>query len=310
MAAEELEDAMIAFVRGEADVLCSTTIVESGLDIPNSNTIFIDDAQRFGLADLHQLRGRVGRATRQGWCYLLIPRHQPLPLDARRRLKAVEEMRYLGAGFQLALRDLEIRGAGNLLGAEQSGHIHAVGYETYRRLLAQAVARLRRRDEVARSGLDPACDLSIGVAAALPPGYVPDEEMRLRVLREMDRVRAPAELDALLEALRDRFGPPPPEVEALAQHFFLKHRLGAIGLDGLQLVDDHLSCTVRDAKALERALRGQAADLRVLSPRRALWMLPRGVRAPAEVLEHVLAAVGCGGRRAARISRAARRPRA
>jgi transcription-repair coupling factor (superfamily II helicase) len=145
MDAEELEDAMIAFVRGEADVLCSTTIVESGIDIPNANTILIDDAQRFGLADLHQLRGRVGRATRRGWCYLLIPRHQPLPLDARRRLKAVEEMRYLGAGFQLALRDLEIRGAGNLLGAEQSGHIHAVGYETYRRLLAQAVARLKRR---------------------------------------------------------------------------------------------------------------------------------------------------------------------
>ncbi|MDA1260768.1 MAG: helicase-related protein, partial [Planctomycetota bacterium] len=145
MGAEQLEDAMIAFVRGEADVLCSTTIIESGIDISNANTILIDDAHRFGLADLHQLRGRVGRATRRGWCYLLIPRNQPLPVDARRRLKAVEEMRYLGAGFQLALRDLEIRGAGNLLGAEQSGHIHAVGYETYRRLLGQAVARLRRR---------------------------------------------------------------------------------------------------------------------------------------------------------------------
>jgi transcription-repair coupling factor (superfamily II helicase) len=287
-----LEDAMIGFVRGEVDVLCSTTIIESGLDIPNANTIFIDDAQRFGLADLHQLRGRVGRSARRGWCYLLIPRHQPLPLDARRRLKAIEEMRYLGAGFQLALRDLEIRGAGNLLGAEQSGHIHAVGYETYRRLLAQAVARLRRREEVVRSGLEPACDVSLGVAAALSPGYVPEEETRMQVLRELDRVRTPAELDSLLEALRDRFGPPPAECVALARLFFLKHRLGALGLDALQRVDDHLSCAIRDARAFAQAMRPLRADLRVLSPRRALWMLPRGVRSADEALELVLETLG------------------
>ncbi len=298
MDAEEMEDVMIAFVRGELDVLCSTTIVESGLDIPNANTILIDDAQRFGLADLHQLRGRVGRSTRRGWCYLLIPRHQPLPLDARRRLKALEEMRYLGAGFQLALRDLEIRGAGNLLGAEQSGHIQAVGFETYRRLLAQAVARLRRRGEVARSGLEPACDVSLGVNAALPPTYVPDEETRLQILRELDGVRSHAELDALLEAVRDRFGPPPAELSTLASLFFLKHRLGGMGLDAIQRVDDHLLCTLRDARAVERALKDTAVDLRVLSPRRALWMLPAGVRSPEEVLAHVLEVAGGSGRKA------------
>ncbi len=294
MEPEQLEDAMISFVRGEADVLCSTTIVESGIDIPNANTILIDDAHRFGLADLHQLRGRVGRATRRGWCYLLIPRNQPLPLDARRRLKAVEEMRYLGAGFQLALRDLEIRGAGNLLGAEQSGHIHAVGYETYRRLLGQAVARLRRRGEIARSGVTPACDLSLGVSAALPQAYVPDEETRLSVLREFDRMREPEDLEAVLEALRDRFGPPPAELSSLGRLFLLKHRLGAIGLDAIQRVEDHLNCTMRDAKAFERALRGYGADLRVLSVRRALWMLPDPTATPAQVLDHVYAvATGC-----------------
>jgi transcription-repair coupling factor (superfamily II helicase) len=310
MEPEQLEDAMIAFVRGEADVLCSTTIVESGLDIPNANTILIDDAHRFGLADLHQLRGRVGRATRRGWCYLLIPRGQPLPLDARRRLKAVEEMRYLGAGFQLALRDLEIRGAGNLLGAEQSGHIHAVGYETYRRLLGQAVARLRRRGEVARTGAPPVCDVSLGVSAALPQAYVPDEETRLAVLREFDRMREPEELDAALEALRDRFGPPPPELTSLGRLFLLKHRLGAMGLDAIQRVDDHLHCTMRDAKAFERALRGLGADLRVLSVRRALWMLPDPAAGPAEVLEQVYrAATGCAPPPPPRKSRPATRRR-
>jgi transcription-repair coupling factor (superfamily II helicase) len=311
MEAEELEDVMIAFVRGEVDVLCSTTIVESGLDIPNANTILIDDAQRFGLADLHQLRGRVGRSTRRGWCYLLIPRHNPLPLDARRRLKALEEMRYLGAGFQLALRDLEIRGAGNLLGAEQSGHIHAVGFETYRRLLAQAVARLRRRGEVARSGLEPACDVSLGVNAALPPAYVPDEETRLQILRELDRVRSSDELEALMEAVRDRFGPPPMELSTLASLFFLKHRLGAMGLDAIQRVDDHLLCTLRDARAFERSLKNSSVDLRVLSPRRALWMLPDGALSAEEVLDHVLETAGASRRSAGkRKSRSSTRPRA
>ena len=207
MEPKELEKAMLAFVRHDADILVATTIIESGLDIPNANTILIDGAHRHGLADLHQLRGRVGRSSRRGYCYLMIPRGQPLPLDARRRLKAVEEMHDLGAGFRLAMRDLEIRGAGNLLGAEQSGHIHAVGYETYRRLLTAAVARLKRRGEVAAAQAPPACDLSLGIAAALPPGFVPDEEARLQLLREMDRVRTPEEVDALLAAVRDRFGP-------------------------------------------------------------------------------------------------------
>ncbi|MCH2112854.1 MAG: DEAD/DEAH box helicase, partial [Planctomycetes bacterium] len=194
MAPNDLEEAMLSFVRGDTDIFCSTTIVESGLDIANANTILIDDAHHYGLADLHQLRGRVGRSTRSGSCTLLIPRGQSLPEDARRRLKAVEELRYLGAGFQIAMRDLEIRGAGNLLGAEQSGHINAVGYETYRKLLAQSVARLKQQSSAGhppRNSGESSADISIGVAAALPPTYVSDDTSRLELLRSFDKLRQP-----------------------------------------------------------------------------------------------------------------------
>ncbi len=294
MEPRQLEEVMLRFVRGEADILCSTTIIESGLDIPNANTIFVDQAQRHGLADLHQLRGRVGRSERRGYCYLLIPRGKPLPLDARRRLKAIEEMRYLGAGFQLALRDLEIRGAGNLLGAEQSGHINAVGYETYRRLLAQAVARLKHQNKVLQHGVEPACDLALGVEAALSPIFVAEEDMRLQLLRELDRVRTPKQMEAVLEAVRDRFGPPPPELHHLARLFFLKHRLGALGLDALQRVGDHLVCSLHAARRFEKAMRGQNIDLRVLTARKALWMLPQPRATAEEVLDFVFqTAIAC-----------------
>ncbi|RMH04704.1 MAG: DEAD/DEAH box helicase [Planctomycetota bacterium] len=315
MEPRELEKAMLAFVRGEADVLCSTTIVESGLDIPNANTIFIDDAQNYGLADLHQLRGRVGRAARRGYCYLLIPRGQPLPVDARRRLKAVEELRYLGAGFQIAMRDLEIRGAGNLLGPEQSGHIAAVGFETYRRLLAQAVARLKRQGKPAaaddrRQPAAPVADLALGVSAALPAAYVPGEEDRLRILRELDRVRSAGEVDSALAGLRDRYGPPPAETEALARLFFLKHRLGALGFESLQRVEDRLICAVRDMRRVERALAPQEVDFRVISARRAHWVLPDPESAPTEVLAHLFqVAAACRVRPAGRESRSSRRRR-
>ncbi|KAA3609583.1 MAG: transcription-repair coupling factor [Planctomycetota bacterium] len=298
MEPRELEKAMLAFVRGQADVLCSTTIVESGLDIPNANTIFIDEAHRYGLADLHQLRGRVGRSTQRGHCYLLIPRGQPLSLDARRRLKAVEELRYLGAGFQVAMRDLEIRGAGNLLGSEQSGHIAAVGYETYRRLLAQAVKRLKRQGPEQSGKPQNAADVNLGVVAQLPPTYVPDEEARLSVLREMDRIRDPAEVDAVMSSLVDRFGPTPDGVAALAKIFFLKHRLGALGFRGVQLVNDRLVCTIRDASLVEGSLDGTGADIRIITPKTAHWVLSRRDRKPAQALEHLyLTAAACRPRR-------------
>ncbi len=146
----ELEDVMLRFVRGETDILLSTTIVESGLDIPNANTMFIDDADRYGLADLHQLRGRVGRYKHRAYCYLLVDENRHLSPEAARRLRAIEEFSQMGAGFALAMRDLELRGAGNILGTQQSGHIATVGYELYCALLERAV---RQAEEAAAAGV-------------------------------------------------------------------------------------------------------------------------------------------------------------
>ena len=151
MNSDELEEVMTKFVNGEADVLLSTTIIESGLDIPNANTIIIDRADRFGLSDLYQLRGRVGRYKHQAYAYLLLPRHARLLTDVRKRISAIRQYSTLGSGFKIAMRDLEIRGAGNLLGAEQSGHITAVGFELYCQLLKQSVGVVeRRKGETAR----------------------------------------------------------------------------------------------------------------------------------------------------------------
>ena len=288
MEPRELEASMLTFVRGEADILCSTTIVESGLDIPNANTIFIDDAHRYGLADLHQLRGRVGRGNRRAWCYLLVPRGKPLPHDAKRRLKAVEELRYLGAGYQIAMRDLEIRGAGNLLGAEQSGHINAVGYETYRRLLRQAVERLRHEASQGPEGPPPACDLSLGIAAALPVDYVADEEDRLSILRDFDSARCPDDLTAVLDGLRDRFGPPPREVLPLGIIFLLKHCLGERGFASLHPGEKgRLLCALRDPrKALQFAKKG-GFEFRRTGPRRGVWILPPGIRKGRATLDYL-----------------------
>src|SRR5206468_5195954 len=143
MHSDDLEEVMTRFVNGEADVLLSTTIIESGLDIPNANTIIIDRADRFGLSDLYQLRGRVGRYKHQAYAYLLLPRHASLLTDARKRISAIKQYSTLGSGFKIAMRDLEIRGAGNLLGAQQSGHITAVGFDLYCQLLQQSISSLR-----------------------------------------------------------------------------------------------------------------------------------------------------------------------
>jgi transcription-repair coupling factor (superfamily II helicase) len=285
----ELSKTMKTFVDGEADILCATTIIESGLDIPNANTIFIDQAQRHGLADMHQLRGRVGRSDRRGYCYLLIPKGKPLPLDSRRRLKAIEEMKYLGAGFQLAIRDLEIRGAGNLLGAEQSGHINAVGYETYRRLLRDAVARMKKDKQHLRKRRERhPCDIIIGIEASMSPEYIADESTRIELLRKLDSIRNVGGVDSFMASARDRFGPAPSELKALANLFFLKHRFGKAGLSSIQFVDDYLACTIRDARRFERSFAKCDIEFRMIAVNKAHWMLPNRQMTAAQVLELLL----------------------
>jgi transcription-repair coupling factor (superfamily II helicase) len=289
MHAGELNETMNTFIDGNADILCATTIIESGLDIPNANTIFVDQAQRHGLADMHQLRGRVGRSERRGYCYLLIPKGNPLPLDARRRLKAIEEMRYLGAGFQLAIRDLEIRGAGNLLGSEQSGHINAVGYETYRRLLRDAVARMKKdKQHLRKRRHQHPCDIRIGVDASISPEYIADESTRIEMLRKLDGVRAIEGVDGFMQIVRDRFGPPPPELEVLAKLFYLKNQLGAAGLSSLHFVDDYLACTIRDAQRFERCFAKSKIEFRMMSVNKTRWMLAKRQMSATQVLELLL----------------------
>jgi transcription-repair coupling factor (superfamily II helicase) len=207
----DLERAMVAFIHKEADILVATTIIESGLDIPNANTIFIDDADQYGLADLHQLRGRVGRTKLRAYAYLIVNPLKTVSPNAQKRLKAIEEFSELGAGFKIAMRDLEIRGAGNILGTEQSGHIAAVGYEMYCQLLENAVRQLKHQPP--RQAVEVNVDLPW--PAFLPKDYVPGQKLRIEVYRRLSRLREPAKLDDFRQELRDRYGPPPEAVEWL-----------------------------------------------------------------------------------------------
>jgi transcription-repair coupling factor (superfamily II helicase) len=211
MDAHSLEKAMVAFVRKDADILVATTIIESGLDIPNANTIFIDDADMYGLADLHQLRGRVGRSKHRAYAYLIVNPLKMLNPSAQKRLKAIEEFTELGAGFKIAMRDLEIRGAGNILGAEQSGHIASVGYELYCQLLENAVRALKHQPP--RVAVEVNVDLPW--PAYLPRDYVPGQKLRIEVYRRLARLRDPAKLADFRQELRDRYGPHPEPVEWL-----------------------------------------------------------------------------------------------
>ncbi|HJT78343.1 MAG TPA: transcription-repair coupling factor, partial [Gemmataceae bacterium] len=211
MPEHELEAAMLSFVRRDSDVLVATTIIESGLDIPNANTIFINQADNYGLADLHQLRGRVGRYKHRAYSYLLLDSERSVTPTAARRLKAIEEFTELGAGFKIALRDLEIRGAGNILGTQQSGHIAAVGYEMYCQLLENAVRSMK--NQRLKTPLDVAIDLPW--EAYLPRDYVPGQRPRIEVYRRLARVRRLEKLADFRQELRDRFGPLPEKAEWL-----------------------------------------------------------------------------------------------
>ncbi|MEN8127710.1 MAG: transcription-repair coupling factor [Planctomycetota bacterium] len=208
MAKYELEDAMIRFIAGDTGVLICSTIIESGIDIPNANTIIIADSDRFGLAQLHQLRGRVGRYKHRAYAYMLLPRSRSITPIAGRRLKAIEEYSQLGAGFRIALRDLEIRGAGNILGPEQSGHINTVGYELYCRLLGDAVKRLKN-EPIEK---EPETVIDLRFSTYIPKSYIPSDRQRLEVYRRISAARNIKDIDRLKVELRDLFGSVPDQV--------------------------------------------------------------------------------------------------
>ncbi len=213
MRERELEDVMLRFVNGEYDLLLCTSIIGSGIDIPNANTIIINDAHRMGLADLYQLKGRVGRGDRRAYAYFIVPPLEALSAEAKRRVNAIQELNYLGAGLHLAIRDLEIRGAGNLLGREQSGHIHAIGLELYMQMLKEEVAALQGRalDE------EPEPQVELPLAAYLPDEYVSDVSERLNLYRRLYQASSEGDLDELFQEMADRFGTLPEEAQGLRQ---------------------------------------------------------------------------------------------
>ena len=254
MKPEELEQIILDFSNHDYDVLLSTSIVENGIDIPNANTIIINGAHNFGLSDLHQMRGRVGRGNRKAFCYLLAPPLAALPQDSRRRLEALENFSDLDSGINIAMQDLDIRGAGNLLGADQSGFISDLGYETYQKILNEAMAELRNEDRLEMKnerydyskGEKPEtkgnhishlssftshidfvadCSLESDLEMYFPDQYVPSDSERMLLYRELDNVRDDRELEAYRQRLVDRFGPVPPCGEELIRVVPLR-RLG------------------------------------------------------------------------------------
>ena len=229
MGEHELEQAMMDFINRKFDVLLATTIIENGLDIPNVNTIIINRADRYGLSQLYQLRGRVGRSDRPAYAYLLIPPDDTLSQVAKKRLAAIREFSDLGSGFRVAALDLEIRGAGNLLGGEQSGHIETVGFEMYMKLLEQAVRELKGEElaDDVRAAVNLRIDLRIDDA------YVPDMNQRLMIYRKVAAARSDEELDQILNELRDRYGPPPPAVEHLEQYGRIRIMADRLGVESI-----------------------------------------------------------------------------
>jgi transcription-repair coupling factor (superfamily II helicase) len=251
----ELEQIVLAFIRHEFDVLVCTTIIESGVDIPNANTIILDNAHALGLTQMYQLRGRVGRSTNRAYAYLLYPPKIPLSQEALERLEAIQEATELGAGFQVALRDMEIRGAGNILGAEQSGHIAAVGFDLYTRMLAHAVEEIKAGHPIAEPE-DVALD--IAVEAGIPEEYVADEQVRLETYRQIAGAPNERALRDLDDELTDRFGEIPALVLRLFDLVRLRHRATQLGLTGIVERDgDIVIRPVIGARLDEQALRRQ-----------------------------------------------------
>jgi transcription-repair coupling factor (superfamily II helicase) len=222
----ELEKAMLAFVEGRADVLVATTIIENGLDIPRANTLIVNRADRYGLAQLYQLRGRVGRSDRRAYAYLLVPPETVLSEIARKRLAAIQEFSDLGAGFRIAALDLELRGAGNLLGGEQSGHIQAVGLDLYVKLLEQSILELK--GEAPRD--TPRAVLNLKLDLRLPTEYVPEVHQRLSLYKRVSQARDAVEIEHLRSEIRDRYGPLPESVEGLLGYALLRLRAESLGI--------------------------------------------------------------------------------
>jgi transcription-repair coupling factor (superfamily II helicase) len=269
MAEDGLEQVMLDFIEHRADILLSTTIIESGLDISNANTIFIDEADRYGLSELHQLRGRVGRYRHQAHCYLLVDRHKHLNPDAARRLHAIEEFSQLGAGFGIAMRDLEIRGAGNLLGTQQSGHIAAVGYELYCQLLENAVRQLTHQPP--KLSLD--VEIHLPIEAYLPAEYVLDMRQKIDLYRRISRLQDVQAVADIRQELLDRFGELPQPAERLLELAELKMDAALWSVRVIGIEEHCLSFTYTDPRRIQQLAERHRGNVRVIDSQHAFWPL-------------------------------------
>jgi len=285
----ELERVMLAFMNHEYDVLVATTIIENGLDIPLANTMIVNRADRHGLSELYQLRGRVGRSNRRAYAYLLIPPEQELTEVARRRLAALKEFSDLGAGFKIAALDLELRGAGNLLGGEQSGHIEAVGFEMYTSMLEEAVSKLKGEERVER----PSVQLSLGIALRIDESYISEENQRLRMYKRIAGVDSDSALDEVRSELEDRYGPLPSSVEHLLQAARLRIECERIGVAQVDRKRDQLHIRFTETAAVDP---GRLMKLVAKNAKRGAQFTPQGVlrfplsaTKPEEILNEVRA---------------------
>ncbi|MEP6647231.1 MAG: TRCF domain-containing protein, partial [Saprospiraceae bacterium] len=250
MEADHLEETLLEFINKKHDVLVSTNIIETGLDIPNANTIMINQANQFGLSDLHQLRGRVGRSNKKAFCYLFTPPLSTLTQEARKRLQTIEEFTDLGSGFDIAMRDLDIRGAGNLLGGEQSGFISDIGYETYQKILEEAIQELKESDfkdlfkEQMERDRKYVQDVQIDsdVEMLIPDEYVSNIDERLRLYTELDNIESEEGIMKFAQNLVDRFGPLPNVVEELFDGLRLRWIARSLGFDRVTLRNAVLRC--------------------------------------------------------------------
>lgn len=251
MPEDDLERVMAEFERGEFNVLLCTTIIESGLDLPNANTLIIDRADMFGLSQLYQLRGRIGRGANRAYAYLMVPRAKQLTEQAEQRLNTILAATELGAGFQIALRDLEIRGIGNLLGAEQSGQISAIGFDLYTKLLAEAVRQLKEADSSDSTATPPVREFStvrvdIGIDARIPDSYIEDLAQRLSIYQRLARIRVESEIDDLDEEIRDRFGPMPTHVKLLMKMARMRSMAVQAGVELVAAKETRATLTLKE----------------------------------------------------------------
>ena len=289
MGEDDMEAAMLGFVEGRTDVLVATTIIESGLDIPNANTIFIHQADKYGLADLHQLRGRVGRYKHRAYCYLVLEEGRTLTPQASRRLKALQEYSELGAGFKIAMRDLEIRGAGNILGTEQSGHIAAVGYELYCQLLENAVRAIKR--EPLREFHH--VEVALPLEAFLPSTYIPDGRPKIEMYRKLSAVSSLELLAELKDEFRDRFGPLPAPAERMFEIRELQLLAWRWKIDHIRVHEGDVVFGYLNPRLIARLAKYSYTTLRVVDDREACLILPpklKGTKALLRLLKETLQA--------------------